>query len=81
MTAIRRVETYLSPRNAERITRVSRAKLAWYVRRGDLTQYRTAGGHSRYALSELRSLRAALRRQDVSTGGGGRAKPPIHPSR
>jgi hypothetical protein len=81
MTAIRRVETYLSPRDAERIARVSRTKLAWYVRRGTLTQYRTAGGHRRYALSELRSLRTALHRHNVSTGGGGRAEPPMHRSR
>ncbi len=64
MTKIRRIETYLSPKDAERFTRLSRGALARYVRRGVLTHYRTTGGHRRYALSELRALRDALRRRE-----------------
>jgi hypothetical protein len=56
MTKVRRVETFLSPLDAQRLTRLSRAALARAVRRGLLTHYRTSGGHRRYALSELRGL-------------------------
>ena len=59
MTKVHRVETFLSPKDAERLTGLSRAGLAQLARRGRLTQYRTAGGHRRYALSELRALRSA----------------------
>jgi len=58
MTAIRRIETYLSPKDAERFMRQGRGRLTRYARHGLLTQYRTDGGHRRYALSELRALRA-----------------------
>jgi DNA-binding transcriptional MerR regulator len=71
MTKIHRVETYLSPRNAERLTSLRRTTLARYVKRGLLTHYRTQGGHRRYALSELRALRDALRRRSA-TGGQAR---------
>ncbi len=62
MTKIRRVETYFSPRDAERFTDLSRNTLNRYVRWGALTHYRTSGGHRRYALSELKALREALSR-------------------
>lgn len=62
MTKIRRVETYLGPKDAERFTRLSRNALALYVRPGVLTQYRTEGGHRRFARSELKALRQALDR-------------------
>ncbi len=62
MTRIKMVETYLSPKDAEQLTRLSHATLRRYVRRGVLTNYRTSGGHRRYALSELRSLLAARQR-------------------
>ncbi len=65
MTKIRKVETYLSPRDAERITNLRRTRLARYVRRGILSHFRTAGGHQRFALSELRALREALQRRSV----------------
>ena len=65
MTKIHRVETYFSPFNAERFTGLSRAALLRYVRRGVLTHYRTSGNHRRYALSELRTLREALRRRST----------------
>jgi|GEM_PF-1982373 len=63
MTIVQRVETYVSPRDAERITGVPRTRLARLLRRGTLTQFRTKGGHLRYALSELRALHASLQRQ------------------
>ena len=59
MTRVRQVETYLTPKDAEHFTRMQRTALMRYVRRGLLTQYRTTGGHRRYALSELRALRTA----------------------
>ncbi len=62
MTKIRRVETYLSPMGAERLTGLSRNTLNRYARRGFLTQFRTAGDHRRYKLSELRALCGALNR-------------------
>ena len=65
MTKIRRVETYLSPKGAERFTGLSRNALARYVRQGALTHFRTSGGHRRYGLSELRALRKALGRRAV----------------
>lgn len=63
MTKVRRIETYLSPQNAVRLTRLSRTALARYVRQAYLTHYRTAGGHRRYALSELQALYAGLKRR------------------
>ena len=63
MTKVRRIETYLSPKNAERFTRLSRTALARYVRQAFLIHYRTAGGHRRYALSELQ----ALKRSETAT--------------
>ena len=63
MTKIRRVETYFSPKGAERFTGLSRNALIRYVRRGTLTHFRTTGGHRRYSLSELRALREALDRR------------------
>ena len=62
MTRIRRVETYLGPRDAERFTGLSRSALIRYVQRGVLTHFRTSGGHRRYALSELKALRRSLDR-------------------
>ena len=56
MTKIRKVETYLSPKDAEQLIRLPPATLRRYVRRGVLTNYRTSGGHRRYALSELHRL-------------------------
>ena len=56
MTKIRRVETYFSPKDAERFTGLPRNALVRYARRGILTQYRTTGGHRRYRLSELKAL-------------------------
>ena len=66
MTKIHRVETYLTPASAERLTSVRRTTLVRYVKRGLLTHYRTQGGHRRYALSELRALRDALRRRSAT---------------
>jgi DNA-binding transcriptional MerR regulator len=63
MTKIRREEVYLSPKEAERFTRVSRKALIHYVKTGVLNQYRTEGRHRRYALSELKDLRKALDRR------------------
>ena len=63
MTKIRRVETYLGPKGAERFTGLSRNALIRYVQRGMLTHYRTTGRHRRYALSELKTLREALNRR------------------
>jgi len=63
MTKIHRVETYLSPLEARRLTRLSRAELDRYVRRGMLTNYRTGGRHRRYALSELQNLHVLLHRR------------------
>jgi len=62
MTKIRRVETYIGPKNAERFTGLSPDTLIRYVRRGILTLFRTDGDHRRYKLSELRALCAALDR-------------------
>lgn len=62
MPTVRRVETYLSPKHAIQHLRVSRATLVRLLRRGLLTQYRTEGGHRRYALSELQALKARLTR-------------------
>ena len=67
MTRIKKVETYLSPKDAEQLTRLSHATLRRYVRRGVLTNYRTSGGHRRYALSELRGLLATRQRMSRST--------------
>ncbi len=69
MTKIRRVETYLSPKDAEQLTRLSHTALQRYVRRGVLSHFRTSGGHRRYALSELQALRDALRRRRVQRAG------------
>ena len=66
MTRIRMIETYLRPKDAYQLTRLSRATLVRYVRRGVLTNYRTSGGHRRYALSELRNLVAELERKSPS---------------
>ncbi len=63
MTRIRRVETLLGPKDAERLTGLSRNALIRYVRRGVLSHFRTAGGHRRYKLSELRALCEALGRR------------------
>lgn len=62
MTKIRKVKTrvYLTPKEAERFTRLARARLARYVRRGTLTHYRTGGNHRRYDLDELKVLRDKL---------------------
>ena len=68
MNKIHRVETYISPLNAARFTGLRSTSLKSYVRRGLLTQYQTQGGHRRYALSELRALREALRRRSSGTG-------------
>jgi hypothetical protein len=62
MTKIRREEVYLSPMKAEQFTGLSRKALIAYVKTGVLNQYRTEGGHRRYALSELKALRQALGR-------------------
>jgi hypothetical protein len=43
-------------------TGLSRKALIAYVKTGVLNQYRTEGGHRRYALSELKALRQALGR-------------------
>ena len=56
MSHIRRIETYLSPRDATRVAHLSETTLKQYMRRGLLTQFRTTGGHRRYALSELKAL-------------------------
>ncbi len=65
MTKIRRVETYFSPKDAERFTGLSRNVLIAYARRGMLTQFRTTGDHRRYKLSELKALCEALDRRAV----------------
>jgi DNA-binding transcriptional MerR regulator len=65
MTKIRREEVYLSPMKAERFTGLSRKALCHYVQQGVLNQYRTEGRHRRYALSELRALRRALRPEGI----------------
>lgn len=57
MTAVRRVKTYLSPKDAARVARLTPAELASLARRGVLTHYRTRGNHRRYDLDELRALR------------------------
>ncbi len=67
MTKIRRVETYLSPKWAERFTGLSRNALIYYARRGILTQFRTTGLHRRYRLSELQALCKALNRRAPRT--------------
>ncbi len=67
MSKIRRVETYFSPKDAERFCGLSRNALIRYVRRGALTHFRTSGGHRRYALSELKALREALDRRAAKT--------------
>ena len=64
MTKIRRVETYLGPKSAERFTDLSRSTLIRYVRQGVLTHFRTTGGHRRYKLSELKALCEALDRRE-----------------
>ncbi|MFN0317196.1 MAG: helix-turn-helix domain-containing protein [Burkholderiales bacterium] len=56
MARVRKIETFLSPRDAKRLTRLPSSVLARLVRRGTLTQYRTLGGHRRFPLSELRAL-------------------------
>ena len=66
MTKVCRIETYLSPKNAERFTRLSRTALARYVRQAILIHYRTAGGHRRYALSELEALKRGITGGPVS---------------
>lgn len=53
MIHIRRLETYLSPRDAARFSGLSQNDLRRYVKHGRLTAYRTAGGHRRFARSEL----------------------------
>jgi predicted site-specific integrase-resolvase len=63
MTRIRRVETLLGPKDAERLTGLSRNTLFRYVRRGVLSHFRTDGGHRRYKLSELLALCGALGRR------------------
>ena len=65
MTKIRRVETYLGPKDAERLTGLSRNTLNRYARRGFLTQFRTTGDHRRYKLSELLALCEAPGRRPV----------------
>ena len=70
MIKIRRMETYLSPQDAERFTRLSRATLLRCVKRGTLTHYRSSGNHRRYALSELRALRDAMRRRSAAATQG-----------
>ena len=70
MIKIRRMETYLSPQDAERFTHLSRAALLRYVKRGILTHYRTSGNHRRYAISELRALRDAMRRRTAAATRG-----------
>ena len=60
MSNVKRVETYLSPRFAAKYTGLSTTTLRRLLRHGRLTQYRSAGGHRRYALSELQALRARL---------------------
>jgi len=56
MTDIRRIEVYLSPRDATRLTGLSERVLRRCLRHGRLTEYRTAGGHRRFARSELLAL-------------------------
>ena len=68
MTKVRRIETYLSPKNAVRFTRLSRTALARYVRQAILIHYRTAGGHRRYALSELEALKRGKTGEPVASG-------------
>lgn len=67
MAKIRRIETYLSPKNAERFTGLSRNVLMRYARQGVLTQFRTDGDHRRYKLSELKALCEALDRRSGRT--------------
>ena len=56
MTRIRHVETYLSPKDAIRLTGLPERTLRRCLRHGRLTEYRTAGGHRRFARSELLAL-------------------------
>lgn len=70
MTKIHRVESYISPLNAEHITGLRRSALKRYVRRGVLSQFRTEGGHRRYALSELRALRGTIHRRRTGARNG-----------
>ena len=67
MTKIRRAEVYLSPKEAERFTGLSRNALIRYVQQGVLSHYRTTGRHRRYTLSELKALREALGRRAART--------------
>lgn len=62
LAKIRLVETYLSPLYARRLTGLPASRLRGYVRLGILSQYRTEGGHRRFALSELRALLARIRK-------------------
>jgi len=67
MSEIRRVESFLAPRDAEQITGLSRSRLARLAQRGRLSNLRTEGGHRRYKLSELQALRqqqGRIRRDD-----------------
>ncbi|MGH8403065.1 MAG: helix-turn-helix domain-containing protein [Gammaproteobacteria bacterium] len=75
MTKVHRVETYLSPQHAARIAHLSDTTLRRFAQRGVLTGYRSAGGHRRYALSEIRALKAKLEQQHSAI----RARPPQIP--
>jgi len=57
MIKVHRVETYLSPKNASRLSGLSPRRLERLVKYGHLSYYRTPGRHRRYALSELQALR------------------------
>lgn len=56
MTRVRRIETFLSPQDAIRLTGLSDRTLRRCLRHGRLTAYRTTGGHRRFARSELLAL-------------------------
>lgn len=62
MARINRIETYLSPKDATRLTGLSENTLRRCLRHGRLTEYRTAGGHRRFARSELLALPIKPRR-------------------
>lgn len=56
MARIDRIETYLSPKDASRLTGLPENTLRRYLTHGRLTEYRTTGGHRRFARSELLAL-------------------------
>lgn len=54
---VHREEIYLSLSDAVQFTGLRCTKITYLVRHGLLNQYRTLGGHRRYAVSALRGLR------------------------